>query len=261
MYQQRFSDRGRAFLSALLKEVEQLLGYHKVNTTAYHPQTDGLVERYNRTMISMLAKVAEKGGRDWDEHLPFVLFAYRASQQQSTQESPFYLLYGRDPCLPTETALSPPATRASLDLKEYGAELMTKLSGAWELARESVSKAQKKQKTIYDRHSRPPSFVVGDRALLFQLAEKTGEARKLARPYHGPYRIIELDTNAAHVHRVDRSQDDTILVALGRLRRCAEEIPDEGWPPLKERRQRPAKQTLRYPPSNPWRPPQPPLTW
>lgn len=97
------SDRGRAFLSSLLKEVQQLLGFHKTNTTAYHPQTNGLVERFNRTLTSMLAKRVEKGGKDWDQKLPFVLFAYRASQQQSTLESPFFLLYGRDPRLPTVT--------------------------------------------------------------------------------------------------------------------------------------------------------------
>lgn len=67
------SDRGRSFLSGLMKEVEALLGFHKVNTTAYHPQTDGLVERFNCTLISMLAKTAERGGRDWDSHLPYVL--------------------------------------------------------------------------------------------------------------------------------------------------------------------------------------------
>ena len=78
------SDRGRAFLSGLLEEVQKLLGYHKINTTAYHPQTDGLVERYNRTLIAMLVKVVERG-RDWDEHLPTLV--YRASQQQSTSES------------------------------------------------------------------------------------------------------------------------------------------------------------------------------
>ena len=82
------SDRGRAFLSDLLREVQLLLGFKKVNTSAYHPQTDGLVERFNRTLTAMLAKTAERGGKNWDEKLPFVLFAYRASQQQSTLESP-----------------------------------------------------------------------------------------------------------------------------------------------------------------------------
>jgi transposase InsO family protein len=71
------SDRGRAFLSGLLKEVQLLLGFKKVNTSAYHPQTDGLVERFNRTLTAMLAKTVERGGRDWDQRLPFVLFAYR----------------------------------------------------------------------------------------------------------------------------------------------------------------------------------------
>ena len=72
------SDRGRSFLCALMKEVEMLLGFHKVNTSAYHPQTDGLVERYNRTLTSMLSKTVQEGGRDWDKRLPYVLFAYRA---------------------------------------------------------------------------------------------------------------------------------------------------------------------------------------
>ena len=101
------SDRGRAFLSGLMKEIERLLGFHELNTSAYHPQTDGLVEGFNRTLTTMLAKTVEKGGKNWDRRLPFVLFAYRASQQQSTQESPFYLLYGRDPRLPIDSLLCP----------------------------------------------------------------------------------------------------------------------------------------------------------
>ena len=70
------SDRGAAFLSTLVSELCQLMGIHKVNTTAYHPQTDGLVERFNRTLTEMLAKKVERSGQDWDTHLPFVLFAY-----------------------------------------------------------------------------------------------------------------------------------------------------------------------------------------
>ena len=60
------SDCGRAFLSGLMKEVELLLGFKKANTTAYHPQTDGLIERYNRTLTAMLAKTVEKRGPEWD---------------------------------------------------------------------------------------------------------------------------------------------------------------------------------------------------
>ena len=122
------SDRGQAFLSGLMKEVALLLGFHKINTTAYHPQTDGLVERYNKT--AMLAKTVEKGGAEWDEKLPYVLFAYRAAQQSSTKESPFYLVYGRDPWLPVPAVLSPKKSRTTVDLKEYGADQDDRSVGA-----------------------------------------------------------------------------------------------------------------------------------
>ena len=227
------SDRGRAFLSGLMKNVELLLGFHKVNTTTYHPQTDGLVERFNRTLTTMLAKTVEKGGKDWDKHLPFVLFAYRACVQESTRESPFYLLYGRDPRLPTEKMLCPTQTRTVIDLKEYGRDLTEKMSQAWEFARESVKKAQKRQKVVYDRSTRHPKLLAGDRVFLLKPAEKTGEARKLSRPYHGPYRVVEVNANDTYIHRVDTPQEEPILVSIQRLKQCPSEIPDEFWPPDK----------------------------
>lgn len=229
------SDRGSAFLSGLMKEVESLLGFHKVNTTAYHPQTDGLVERFNRTLTAMLAKTAERGGKDWDHRLPYVLFAYRASMQESTQESPFFLLYGRDPRLPTDAVMSPLQAKTLVDLKEYGSDLAYRMSEAWESARKCIGKAQHRQKTFYDRKKRPPNFTVGERVFLYKPAEKTGERRKFARPFHGPYRVMELGTNDAHIRPVDRPQEEPILVALDRLRRCPDEVEDGFWPPRKTR--------------------------
>jgi len=73
----------------------------KINTTAYHPQTNGLTERFNRTLTDLLAKKVEQNGSDWAIYLPFVLFAYKASIQESVRELLFYLLYGWDPRLPT----------------------------------------------------------------------------------------------------------------------------------------------------------------
>ena len=61
------SDRGKAFLSKLMHEIYQLMGIHKANTTAYHPQTDDFVERFNRTLTDMLSKTMKAQGRDWDD--------------------------------------------------------------------------------------------------------------------------------------------------------------------------------------------------
>jgi transposase InsO family protein len=115
--EQLLSDRGANFLSDLLQGVCAILGVDKINTSGYHPQTDGLVEKFNSTLINMIAKCCEVQQHDWDEQLPYLLFAYRSSIQESTRESPFCLLYGRDPRLPTETVLSKPVSPYQVDLR------------------------------------------------------------------------------------------------------------------------------------------------
>ena len=70
------SDCGQAFLSKLKIDVYKLLGIQKANKIVYHPQADGLVERFHRTLIDMLAKKVKCTGRDWDDHLPYVLVSY-----------------------------------------------------------------------------------------------------------------------------------------------------------------------------------------
>lgn len=220
------SDRGTAFLSRLMQAVCEVMGVHKVNTTAYHPQTDGLVERFNRTLIDMLAKTVEKSGRDWDARLPYVLFAYRSSMQESTKESPFFLLYGRDPRLPTEEALSPPQTRQVLDIDDYRSELTTGFSEAWKLAQENVRKAQQKQKRHHDRRAKEPKLRKGDRVFVYMPAAKRGKAHKFARPFSGPYRVVELFNNGAEVNLIAKPKTANIRVAFNRIRRCPNEIPD-----------------------------------
>jgi len=71
------TDQGSNFTSQLLTELYRMLHIHPVRTTPYHPQTDGLVERFNKTLKSMLRKFATREGKDWDKLIPFLLFAYR----------------------------------------------------------------------------------------------------------------------------------------------------------------------------------------
>jgi len=126
---QLLSDHGAAFLSRLMMEICNLLGVKKINTTAYHPQTNGLTERFNRMLTDMLAKRVEKNRRDWDTHLPFVLLAYQASMQESIKESPIYLLYGRDPRLPTSLEMDI-MSHEEIDVDNYKNEISIKLSEA-----------------------------------------------------------------------------------------------------------------------------------
>lgn len=102
------SDRGQNFLSKLLKEICRLVNTEKVFTTSYHPQTDGLVERLNGTLVQSLSQYVSSDQKDWDEHLPSVLLVYRVSPSEVTGDSPFFLLYGREPRLPMDVSLLPP---------------------------------------------------------------------------------------------------------------------------------------------------------
>lgn len=90
------TDQGSNFMSDLLKQVYKLLGIKGIRTTPYHPQTDGLTERFNQTLKQMLHKFVTDKSDDWDQWLPYLLFAYREVPLTSTGFSPFELLYERE---------------------------------------------------------------------------------------------------------------------------------------------------------------------
>ena len=89
-------DRAAEFLADVLQETAHLMGITQLPTSGGHPQANGLVERFNRTLKQMLCKLVSNKGCNWDKLLGGVLFAYRTTPHQSTGVSPFYLLYGRE---------------------------------------------------------------------------------------------------------------------------------------------------------------------
>ena len=117
---------------------------------------------------------------------------YRASIQASTGESPFFLLYGKDPGLSIEEALSPTPDWDMMDMATYKSEVAERLASAWELAQAQVHKAQCKQKWQHNCHNQNPGFKVGDRVFVYMLAKCLGKAYKFARPFKRPYRILTM---------------------------------------------------------------------
>ena len=101
------SDRGSNLLSSLMLDVCELLDIEKLNTTSYHPECDGMVERFNRSLKTMLRKRDAQFGNQWDRHLPGLMWAYRNAPHDTTGEKPSFLLFGWDCRSPTEAALLP----------------------------------------------------------------------------------------------------------------------------------------------------------
>ena len=134
-------DRDPIFMSSFMLEVCNLLGVKKLNTSGYHPQTDGLVDKFNSTLINMIAKSSEAYPCDWDTKLPHLLFAYRSCAQESTKESPFYLLYGRDPRISTTTLLTQKQSVYEVDIDDYKREMVLNLSQAWDAAHMNIERA------------------------------------------------------------------------------------------------------------------------
>ena len=226
------SDWGGCFLSQLMYEVYRLLGVEKLNTTAYHPQTDGLVERMNRTLVEMLSKVAHDDPKTWDLYLPYVLFAYWTSPHDSTQLTPFTLLYGREAVLPTDQILLPHGIHDEVFSGTYVEEIMDRMSAMWELARQNISKAQARQKTQHDKQAKEPEFRIGDTVLLYSPKEATGPLRKLALPNKGPYVITNLtETNVFVVPADARGRQTPKCVAWNRVCPCPNNYREESSVP------------------------------
>lgn len=113
---QLLTDRGRYFLSKVVADLLRLSSTTHKLTTSYHPQTNGLTERFNRTLTDMLSMYVSAHHKDWDLTLPYVTFAYNSSRHDTAGFSPFYLLYGREPTLPLDTlmpsSITPPTEYA-----------------------------------------------------------------------------------------------------------------------------------------------------
>lgn len=183
------TDQGTNFMSHLMKSLYSQLGVKGIRTTTYHPETDGLVERFNGTLKQMLRKFIDDTGKDWDKWLPFLLFAYREVPQASTGFSPFELLYGRQVRGPLDMLkdnwVAGEATSKTTNIISYILQMRDKLESYREKVKEHMQDAQHKQKVWYDKHARDRELKIGQKVLLLL---PTGPSKLLAK-WQGPYSV------------------------------------------------------------------------
>ncbi|GFY21014.1 hypothetical protein TNCV_3990581 [Trichonephila clavipes] len=151
---QLHSDQGRNFDSAVCKRLCEILAIDKTRTTTLHPQPDGMVERFSRTILNNLSLLVSGNQQDWDKKLPFFLLVYRNAVHETTRYSPSQMLFGRDLRLPADLLFSPPPD-APLAPEEYIEKLQARKEEMHHLARERIGMASEKRKTRYDAREQP----------------------------------------------------------------------------------------------------------
>ena len=210
------SDQGRNFESAVIAEVCKLLGVEKSRTTPYHPQSDGLVERFNRTLLDMLATAVGDHPFEWEQHLRRLCLAYNTSLHPTTGHSPFYLMFGRQAHMPVDialgTAAAPPTT-----IPEYVANLRSSLQSAYSYVRNCMGHQLEKQKAQYDTRANGHPFEVGD---LVWLHSSVVPSKKLHRPWTGPYKFVSELSDAVYRLQHTKHRRKRPVVHFNRLKPC-----------------------------------------
>lgn len=175
------SDRGQVFRSEMVRELVKNMGSESIYTTSYHPQTNGLTERFNKTLADMLSLYVSTSQNDWDKYLPLVTFAYNSSKQDSTQYAPFYLVFGRHPQLIPDAMFrkSNPEETPNPNIDEHRTK-----------AKKNVAARQKNDKLRYDDKHKDVTYEVGDKVKLRVYIRQKGKSDKLQCKYHGPFVIV-----------------------------------------------------------------------
>ena len=218
--EQLHTDQGRQFESELVAEVCKLLKICKTRTTPYHPQGDGLVERFNRTLLDMLATTLKEQPTDWEDHLRKVCLAYNSSIQSTTGYTPFFLMFGRNVRLPVDLmyGIGKPDV---VTYGEYATRLKKSIEDAYIRVRENVSKRHECQKQFYDQKCLGDPLEPGDLVWLHSPVVPRGKSRKFHHPWTGPWRITERLSEVTYRIRDCNRKHWQLVVHFDRLKPCA----------------------------------------
>ena len=186
------TDQGSNFISSIFKETCSLLGIKKLQSTAYHPQTNGSVERSHRTLTEYLRCFINKDLDNWDTFMPYATFTFNSTPSTATNFTPYELLYGRKPDLPSSLKKDP---EVIYNFDDYYNELKSRLQHSHQIARETLIKNKERAKINYDKTSNDLKLKVGDKVLLRNEANVIGKPKKLLPLYQGPYEVILINTD------------------------------------------------------------------
>ena len=204
------SDRGQQFVSILAANIYRRLGIKQITTTAWHPQSNGMVERFNGTLKRTIKIWVNENQRDWDVYLPYAMFAYHTSFHSTMQETPFYMTFGRDPntVLTKTLGIRPEQNK---DTEHYATELAQRLYDVHTRVLEIYKSINEER--IEEGSEVVPTFEIGQQVYLYYPGVKNRRvgddyerktlAAKLTKRWRGPYIIMGRPTHVTYTIQKD----------------------------------------------------------
>ncbi|KAJ8245059.1 hypothetical protein COCON_G00236180 [Conger conger] len=219
------SDQGSNFMSRQF--AKQLKVRHGVSS-AYHPQSQGVLERFHQTLKSLLRSYCVELGRDWEEGLPWLLLAIREVAQESTGFSPNELVFGHEVRGPVAAVAEEwPGTEPPENVIDYVDGFRVRLYRACAAAQRALEKAQSKMKKLFNRKTKHRSFKLGDQVLaLLPLDHSPLQAK-----FMGPYVLDKQLSEVNYLIRTPDRRKKVQLCHINLLKPYCSRIPEPAVPP------------------------------
>lgn len=183
------TDQGKEFTSKLLREVAKLFKIKQIQCSAYHPQSNGALERSHTTLADYLKHYVNDSQTTWDEWLAIAMFSYNTTIHTTTQYTPYELVFGYKPEIPSSLKKAP---EFKYTYDDYRQDLILKLQKSSQVAKENAMQSKVKNKQYYDRKINNYDFTIGDSVYLQNEQPKVGRSKKLSPHYSGPYIIADI---------------------------------------------------------------------
>ena len=211
------SDQGRNFESNVIKELCSLAGVEKTRTTPYHPMGNGMVERFNQTLLNMLGTLEDHKKQDWKSYVAPLVHSYNATRHDSTGYSPYFLMFGRHPRLAVDAYLGLKSSEeASVKSKDhYATKLRKRLQFAYKVASKEAQKSAQRHKARYDTKVRESTLDIGDRVLIRNVGLK-GKNKLADKWDRHPYIVIDKPDKNIPVFKVKQESGDGTVKTLHR---------------------------------------------